>query len=111
MLPRSTDVLGRYGGDEFAAILPGTDAAAAEIVAERLCEAIRLLAITHPATVSGHATISVGIGSSARVTGKHPTSLLVVADSALYKAKANGRDGGHSENINYDADVLEIQSR
>lgn len=107
-LPRSTDVLGRYGGDEFAAILPGTDAAAAEVVAERLCRAIRMLAITHPATASGHATISVGIGSSARVKGKHPTSLLAAADAALYKAKADGRDGWHSESVDFDAEALEL---
>lgn len=102
-LPRSTDVLGRYGGDEFAAILPNTDAAAAQIVAERLCEAIRTLAIAHPAAVSGHATISLGIGSCARVAGKHPTSLLATADSALYKAKAAGRDGWYSQSLNLNA--------
>lgn len=110
-LPRSTDVLGRYGGDEFAAILPGTDATAAELVAERLCEAIRTLALPHPATASGHVTISVGVGSGARVTGKHPTSLLAAADSALYKAKAAGRDGWRAESADFDAGVLEIQSR
>lgn len=108
-LPRSTDVLGRYGGDEFAAILPNTDAAAAQIVAERLCEAIRMLAIDHPATASGHATISVGIGSCTRVAGKHPTSLLAAADSALYKVKAAGRDSWYSQSLNVDAAGLEIQ--
>lgn len=108
-LPRSTDVLGRYGGDEFAAILPNTDAAAAQIVAERLCEAIRMLAIAHPATDSGHATISLGIASCARAAGKHPTSLLAAADSALYKAKAAGRDGWCSHNLNLDDAGLEIQ--
>lgn len=110
-LPRSTDVLGRYGGDEFAAILTDTDAGAAQIVAERLCEAIRMLAIAHPATASGHATISLGIGSCARVTGKHPASLLAAADSALYKAKAAGRDGWYSQNLNLDNSGLEIQLR
>lgn len=108
-LPRSTDVLGRYGGDEFAVILSDTDAAAAQIVAERLCEAVRMLGIVHPATASGHATISVGIGSCARVTGKHPTSLLAVADSALYKAKAAGRDGWYSRSLHFDSAGLEIQ--
>lgn len=107
-LPRSTDVLGRYGGDEFAAILPNTDAAATEMIAERLCEAIRALAITHPTATSGHVTISVGIGSTARVTGKHPTSLLAAADAALYKAKAAGRDGWRAETVDFDVGALEI---
>jgi diguanylate cyclase (GGDEF)-like protein len=110
-LPRSTDVLGRYGGDEFAAILPSTDAAAAQIVAERLCDAVRMLAIAHPATASGHATVSLGIGSCARVAGKHPTSLLAAADSALYKAKAAGRDGWYAQSLNFSAAGLEIQLR
>jgi diguanylate cyclase (GGDEF)-like protein len=108
-LPRSTDVLGRYGGDEFAAILPGTDALAAKIVAARLCDAIRALAIEHPATASGHATISVGIGSCERVAGEHPTSLLAAADSALYKAKAAGRDGWRSQSLHLDNAGLEVQ--
>lgn len=110
-LPRSTDVLGRYGGDEFAAILPGTDATAAQTVAERLCEAIRALAIAHPATASGHATISVGIGSCARAAGEHPTRLLATADSALYKAKAAGRNGWHSQRLDPDTIALESQLR
>lgn len=110
-LPRSTDVLGRYGGDEFAAVLSNTDAAAAQLVAERLCEAVRRLAIAHPATSSGHATISVGIGSCTHVAGEHPTSLLGTADSALYKAKAAGRDGWHSQSLDRDGAVLEIQLR
>ena len=107
-LPRSTDVLGRYGGDEFAAILPNTDASAAQVVAERLCEAVRMLAIDHPATASGHATVSLGIGSCARVAGEHPTRLLAAADSALYKAKAAGRDGWRPQRLGPDGATLEI---
>lgn len=107
-LPRSIDMLGRYGGDEFAAILPNTDAASAQIVAERMQEAIRMLAIPHPATPSSQATISMGIGSCVCVAGRHPTSLLAAADSALYKAKASGRDGWYLENLYASTDNLEI---
>lgn len=108
-LPRSTDMLARYGGDEFAAILPNTDAAAAQIVAERMCEAVRTLAIPHPATPSGYATISIGVGTGTCAAGRHPTGLLAVADSALYKAKAAGRDGWYGESFDFDAVVLQAQ--
>jgi diguanylate cyclase (GGDEF)-like protein len=95
-LPRSIDVLGRYGGDEFAAILPSTNAAAAATVAERLIHAVQALALPHPATSTGHATISLGIGSCDHAAGAKAADLLAAADSALYEAKAAGRNGWRS---------------
>lgn len=110
-LPRSTDVLGRYGGDEFAAILPGADAEAAQIVAERLCEAVRKLAVAHPATTSGHATISLGIGSCTHAAEGRPTGLLAAADSALYRAKAAGRDGWYAQSVDQGDEGLDVELR
>jgi diguanylate cyclase (GGDEF)-like protein len=95
---RATDVIGRLGGEEFAAILPGSIAEAA-MVAERLRAAFEIVGID----ICGHrigATVSIGIaGAVPPVAIDH---LLARADAALYRAKGNGRnrvelvDGGHA---------------
>ena len=85
---RATDVIGRLGGEEFVAILPGS-AADARIVAERVRLAFRLVGVE----ISGHsigATVSVGVAAAAAPV--EIASLLGRADAALYRAKANGRN-------------------
>jgi eukaryotic-like serine/threonine-protein kinase len=87
---READVLGRYGGEEFAVLLPGTELAAATQVAERL----RLLIDEVPLQFAGGeiaVTISVGVAAADDAT---PTlaALLNRADEALYEAKTSGRN-------------------
>jgi diguanylate cyclase (GGDEF)-like protein len=85
---RSSDVIGRLGGEEFAALLPG-NAADAAMVAERLRAAFQAAAVA----ICGHeigATVSVGVATGA--TPVHVESLLGQADAALYRAKAKGRN-------------------
>ncbi len=86
---RDTDILGRYGGDEFLALLPGSDAQAAYRIAERIrkaVEGIRLEASGEPA----RATISVGIYAS---EGSLPAARLTeLADRALREAKRMGKN-------------------
>ena len=85
---RATDVIGRLGGEEFAAILPG-NASDAGSVAERLREAFQRAGIT----IDGQeiaATVSVGVASA--VAPVEISALLASADSALYRAKRNGRN-------------------
>jgi diguanylate cyclase (GGDEF)-like protein len=87
---RATDTAGRMGGEEFAVILPGSDLAAAQIFAQRLCD--RLAArplVAGPARVE--ATVSIGI---AAITGSDltPDAVLSRADTALYQAKTEGRN-------------------
>ena len=85
---RSTDVIGRLGGEEFAAIIPG-NAVEAGLVAERLRAAFQAAGVV----ISGHeigATVSIGIASAIPPVEIEP--LLARADAALYRAKHNGRN-------------------
>lgn len=88
---REGDLAARYGGEEFVALLRGLDAPAAAGVAERIRERTENLAI---ASGSGErATIRVSAGvAAAPIHGSTPQTLLFAADSALYAAKAAGRN-------------------
>ena len=90
---RPGDVVGRYGGEEFAILLPNTSARAAHAVANRLLTAVRDLRLKHAKRANGIVTISVGVASltpqSDRLTA---VELLEAADRALYRAKKEGRD-------------------
>jgi diguanylate cyclase (GGDEF)-like protein len=91
---RPQDLLARYGGEEFAVLLPDTDTDEAIAIAERLREAI-LMAPASDAEVEGgeplpFTTVSVGV-ATAQLSDSLP-ALLALADAALYRAKAGGRD-------------------
>lgn len=92
-LRRPSDYLGRYGGEEFIAVLANTDAAGAKIVADRLRAAVEALGIPHASsTCSGFVTISVGFATAQPKTDPPPESLIKLADSALLRAKSAGRN-------------------
>jgi len=87
---RGVDVIGRYGGDEFVAMLPETGLPAACQVAERLRESIAERVLD---TKAGRVTVTVSLGVAV-LDDKHltPETLLDRADKALYVAKQNGRN-------------------
>jgi diguanylate cyclase (GGDEF)-like protein len=87
---REVDVIGRYGGDEFVALLPETGLSAACQVAERLRKSIAERMID---TKAGRITVTASLGIAV-LDDEHPTpeSLLDRADQALYVAKQNGRN-------------------
>jgi diguanylate cyclase (GGDEF)-like protein len=91
---RKTDMAARYGGEEFILVLPGTGGEAAEALARRVHEHIRAAQIEHrQSKVADHLTVSIGIASVTPNIDISVTDLIRSADNALYKAKANGRDG------------------
>ena len=90
-LLRDRDLCGRFGGEEFALLLPRTTAAQALEITERIRQGISQLAIPRDGTAAIRITISIGVAvpSQARHT---LDDLLAAADHALYQAKRSGRD-------------------
>ena len=89
---RPGDVVCRYGGEEFACLLPDTDLDGALQVAQRMKLAVRDLAIGHPASaVAEVLTISAGVAVRTPTSRDDAAALLALADAQLYRAKAEGR--------------------
>ncbi|MDD5248363.1 MAG: diguanylate cyclase [Rhodocyclaceae bacterium] len=92
-LARPGDAVTRYGGEEFAVILPETKLEGAVRIAERLREGVAALAIPHaPAAGTPIVTISVGCAAAIPDEGGSPAALFALADRKLYDAKAGGRN-------------------
>ena len=90
---RGADLPARFGGEEFAVVLPETPADGARVVADSIREAIAALAIPHPdSTVAGHVTVSVGVASAQPGQGATTAGLIAACDRALYRAKQMGRN-------------------
>lgn len=89
-LRQGTDVLCRYGGEEFAVILPATDAAGASRVAEKIRLAVARRPLRCPSGQDLQVTISLGVSTLANAG--RPGDLVAAADRALYEAKRQGRN-------------------
>jgi diguanylate cyclase (GGDEF)-like protein len=87
---RQSDVIGRYGGEEFVVILSGADAAAAHPIAERICRRVSEVRV-EGFGVPIRLTCSIGVAASDTlgVWGQH---LIAHADTAQYAAKRSGRN-------------------
>jgi two-component system cell cycle response regulator len=97
---RSTDWAGRYGGEEFIVILCNSNAETTAICAERIRQAIASV----PVRVSGlelAVTVSVGTALSATRDSLTCSQLIAIADSALYRAKSQGRNSVEVGSINH----------
>jgi hypothetical protein len=87
---RDSDLLCRYGGEEFAVILTNIQPQEAIVVCERFRQMVAVHRFEHNSS-RFHITASVGIASFSSAT-ESPMELLEVADQALYQAKAGGRN-------------------
>jgi diguanylate cyclase (GGDEF)-like protein len=86
----------RFGGEEFAWLLPGVAQNEATYEAETLRAKIRDAGIRHASAEHGVVTASFGVSSGAGMT---PPALVAAADAALYRAKSGGRDRVETEGI------------
>ncbi|MFM2041959.1 MAG: hypothetical protein RLY86_535 [Pseudomonadota bacterium] len=87
---RATDLIGRIGGEEFGIVLPATGPRAAVEAAERLRGAMEQVPLPQAAG-NRHLTVSIGV-TACTGTDTGVEQALIRADSALYRAKAGGRD-------------------
>jgi diguanylate cyclase (GGDEF)-like protein len=90
---RPTDLVGRYGGEEFVAMLHGVNQEQAMHVATRLCRRVHRLDI---AVDQKELLLSISIGLAMRSLGDTLESLLERADQAMYYVKLNGRNHVHA---------------
>lgn len=93
-LTREIDFVARYGGEEFVIVLPNSNIKGAEIMANRIIDAMYDQKIPHAySPAASFVTISIGIVCcEEKPQTKSAAMLLAAADSALYKAKENGRN-------------------
>ncbi len=100
---RTSDILGRWGGEEFAVILPETNGQQATRVAYRIQQTLRSLTLVTPQGETIPApTISLGIAILAEV--ENANDLIDLADRRLYQAKERGRDQVEPEISYWDID-------
>lgn len=95
---RQIDLAARIGGEEFAIVLPSTEAAEAVRIAETLRARVEALALPHPGSASGVLTVSVGVSTATSLRPCAPAELVAAADQALYRAKSKGRNCVESAN-------------
>jgi len=89
---RPGDLVARFGGEEFAVVLPNTDNEGALRLAGDICQGLCSRRLPHAGTAAGVLTLSVGCGTMIAGFGQHSVNLIELADQALYTAKRNGRN-------------------
>lgn len=89
---RSSDLVARFGGEEFAVILPMTPQEGAITLANNILESLRERRLSHAGSPAGYLTLSIGCATITPQLGADSASLIELADQALYRAKDAGRN-------------------
>lgn len=89
---RPVDLLARYHGDQFVALMPDTDSAGAQHVAQRLLARVRDLRLPFPESETGFVTVSIGLATQEPKDRDGMPEFLNLAAEALVGAKHGGRD-------------------
>jgi diguanylate cyclase (GGDEF)-like protein len=90
---RATDLCARFGGEEFAILLPETDSDSAVLGAKRIQEMMKERNIPHAfSSIADHVTLSIGIATAIPTYSQTSEDLIRSADESLYAAKQSGRN-------------------
>jgi len=89
---KGKDCVARFGGEEFAVLLPNTEMAGAYVVAEQIRKAVANSVLKDTQTQQSYGNITISIGVSQMNHNDFPLSLIERADQALYRAKDSGRN-------------------
>jgi diguanylate cyclase (GGDEF)-like protein/PAS domain S-box-containing protein len=92
VVTRASDLVARFGGEEFAIILPNTDEAGALDVAREVADALRSRGLRHESSPHGVVTVSAGCATQIPQPDSIADALIEAADRALYRAKRSGRN-------------------
>ena len=92
-LQRPADLVARFGGEEFACVLPQTDLPGAQLVGDTLCQHMQNAAIPHAQSdVADHLTVSIGVVTVSSSPDIQAADIIEAADRLLYEAKQAGRN-------------------
>lgn len=107
VVTRASDLVARFGGEEFAIILPNTDNEGALRVADDICQNLLARRLPHPENEAlPFVSISVGCATLIPAFGTHSVQLIEQADAALYLAKRSGRNQVANANSLSDDDPI-----
>ncbi len=99
VIARPGDLVARFGGEEFAVILPNTGSSGAQRMAHEICKVLHDRQIPHSLNPLGVVTVSIGSATLTPQLGQPAVCLVDTADKALYQAKRKGRN----QDCNYEA--------